>query len=85
MWWQGYDSGTCTLPFMAHDTDNNEDLSTLWSQDLGSLVNSSDQQKSRTSSLSKRCFFNDMENIDKLNKDQYKFNPSSIKKQRQTW
>ncbi|XP_071689054.1 B-box zinc finger protein 20-like [Rutidosis leptorrhynchoides] len=83
--YEGYDSGTCTLPFMAHDTDNIADLSTLWLQDLGSLVNLSDQQKSRSSSFSKRCFFNDMENIEKLNKDQYKFNPSSIKKQRQLW
>ncbi|MFS7935901.1 putative transcription factor interactor and regulator Znf-B family [Helianthus anomalus] len=41
----------CTLPFMAHDTDNNGDLGSFWSEDLGNLVNSSatvDHHISRT-------------------------------------
>ncbi|KAI7727762.1 hypothetical protein M8C21_013152 [Ambrosia artemisiifolia] len=52
--YEGYDGGagtTCTLPFMAHDTDSNEDLGAFWSQDMGNLVNSSstmDYQVSRT-------------------------------------
>lgn len=75
IWWQGYDSGTCTLPFMAHDSDNNGDLGNLWPDDLGILVNPSsamDHQISR----SMRVF---------SNKDQQTFNSSSIKRPRQLW
>ncbi|PWA76692.1 Zinc finger, B-box [Artemisia annua] len=83
--YEAYDSGTCTLPFMAHESDNNEDFGTLWSEDLGTLVNSSsssmDHYTSRSSTLSKRLYINDMES---LNKDQYTFNSSS-KRPRQLW
>ncbi|GJW53980.1 B-box zinc finger protein 21-like protein [Tanacetum coccineum] len=83
--YEAYDSGTCTLPFMAHESDNNEDFGTLWSEDLGILVNSSsssmDHYTSRSSTLSKRLYCNDMEG---LNKDQYTFNSSS-KRPRQLW
>lgn len=85
MSWQAYDSGTCTLPFMAHESDNNEDFGTLWSEDLGTLVNSSsssmDHYTSRSSTLSKKLYFNDMEG---LNKEKYTFNSSS-KRPRQLW
>ncbi|XP_076882959.1 B-box zinc finger protein 21-like [Bidens hawaiensis] len=57
-------------PFMAHESDSNGDLGSFWSQDLGSLVNSSDDRISRTS----------MENVDNLYKDQYMFN-----RPRQLW
>lgn len=79
--YEGYDSGTCT-----HDSDNHGDL---WSEDLGILLNSSsssmDHQISRTSSLSKRLFLNELESLKKLNKDQHTFNPSSLKRPRQLW
>ncbi|KAI3803552.1 hypothetical protein L1987_31708 [Smallanthus sonchifolius] len=74
---EGYDRGTCTLPFMAHDPDSNGDLGSFWSEeDLGNLVNSSsamvmDHQISRTSSL--------------LHKDHYTFNHSTFKRPRQPW
>jgi hypothetical protein len=58
---------------MAHDSDSNGDLGSFWSEDLGNLVNSSsamDDQVSRTSSLSQRCIFNEMENFEKLHEDQ---------------
>ncbi|KAI3716199.1 hypothetical protein L6452_23368 [Arctium lappa] len=90
--YEGYDSGTCTLPFMTHDSDNNGDL---WSEDLGIFLNYSsssssssmelDHQISRTSNLSKRLFLNEVESLKKLNKDQHTFNPSSIKRPRQPW
>ncbi|KAI3774908.1 hypothetical protein L1987_49471 [Smallanthus sonchifolius] len=88
---EGYDRGTCTLPFMAHDSDSNGDLGSFWSEeDLGNLVNSSsamvmDHQISRTSSLSQRFFFNEVENLEKVHKDQYIFNPSTFKRPRQPW
>ncbi|KAI3525266.1 hypothetical protein L1887_03941 [Cichorium endivia] len=82
--YEGYDSGTCTLPFMAHDSDNNGDFGTLWSEDLSILVNPSsamDHQISR----SKRVFSNETASLKKMNKDQQTLNSSSIKRSRQLW
>ncbi|KVH93140.1 Zinc finger, B-box [Cynara cardunculus var. scolymus] len=83
--WHGYDSGT--LPFMTHDSNNSRDL---WSEDLGIFLNSSssssssmDHQISKTRSLSKRVFLDEVESLKKLNKDQHTFKPSSIKRPRQ--
>ncbi|CAI9286571.1 unnamed protein product [Lactuca saligna] len=73
--YEGYDSGTCTLPFMAHDSDNNGDLGNLWPDDLGILVNPSSAMDNQIS-RSKKVF---------SNKDQQTFNSSSIKRPRQLW
>ncbi|KAD6794477.1 hypothetical protein R6Q59_021552 [Mikania micrantha] len=81
--YEGYDSGACALPFMAHDPDSNGDSGSFWSGNAANLVNSSstmDDQIPRTS----RFMFNEMENLE-MYKDQFTYNPSSFNRPRQLW